>query len=50
MRLESVWCVGEDADQLGIPTSFTEVDAAHRPSATGTTHVVGSPDVRLAAL
>jgi hypothetical protein len=37
------------ADQLGIPTSFTEVDAAHRPSATGTTHVVGSPDVRLAA-
>jgi chitodextrinase len=37
------------ADQTGIPTSFTEVDAIHRPSATGTTHVVGSPDVRLAA-
>src|SRR4029077_7767116 len=37
------------ADQLGIPTTFTEVDAVHRPSATGVTHVVGSPDVRLAA-
>ena len=37
------------ADQLGIPTSFTEVDAADRPSATGVTHVVGSPDVRLAS-
>src|SRR5262249_23976143 len=36
------------ADQVGIPTTFTEVDATHRPSATGTTHVVGSPDVRLA--
>src|SRR5205085_9592944 len=37
------------ADQVGIPTTFTEVDALHRPSATGTTHVVGAPDVRLAA-
>jgi hypothetical protein len=36
------------ADQVGIPTTFTEVDATHRPSATGTTHVVGAPDVRLA--
>src|SRR5262249_6264916 len=36
------------ADQVGIPTTFTEVDALHRPSATGNTHVVGSPDVRLA--
>ncbi len=37
------------AGQVGIPTSFTEADAVHRPSATGVTHVVGSPDVRLAA-
>jgi hypothetical protein len=37
------------ANQLGIPTTFTEVDALRRPSATGVTHVVGSPDVRLAA-
>ena len=37
------------ADQLGIPTSFTEVDALHRPSATGITHVIGAPDVRLAS-
>ena len=37
------------AGQVGIPTSFTEADALHRPSATGVTHVVGSPDVRLAA-
>jgi chitodextrinase len=35
------------ADQTGIPTSFSEVDALNRPSATGSTHVVGSPDVRL---
>ena len=37
------------ADQIGIPTSFTEVDALRRPSATGVTHVVGAPDVRLAS-
>jgi chitodextrinase len=36
------------ADQPGIPTSFTEVDAANRPiGPAGTTNVVGSPDVRL---
>src|SRR4029077_12028264 len=37
------------ANQLGIPTTFTEVDALHRPSATGVTHVVGSPGLRLRA-
>jgi chitodextrinase len=36
-------------DQPGIPTSFTEVDGAGRPSATGTTHVLTAPDVRLDA-
>jgi Big-like domain-containing protein len=35
------------ADQTGVPTSFTEVDGTHRPSATGSTHVLGAPDVRL---
>jgi chitodextrinase len=35
------------ADQTGIPTSFTEVDSAHKPTATGSTHVLGAPDVRL---
>jgi hypothetical protein len=35
-------------NRTGIPTAFSEVDAAHRPSGpTGTTHVVGSPDARL---
>ncbi|HZS24751.1 MAG TPA: Ig-like domain-containing protein [Gaiellaceae bacterium] len=35
------------ADQTGIPTSFSEVDAAHAPSATGSSHVLEAPDVRL---
>jgi hypothetical protein len=34
-------------NRVGVPTAFTEVDSAHRPSATGTEHVLGSPDVRL---
>jgi chitodextrinase len=35
------------SNQAGIPTAFSEVDGAHRPSATGSTNVLGSPDVRL---
>jgi hypothetical protein len=35
------------ADQPGIPSGFTEVDGADRPSSTGSTHVLGAPDVRL---
>jgi chitodextrinase len=36
------------ANRAGIPTAFTELDAAHRPAGpAGTTQVVGSPDARL---
>lgn len=35
------------AGQSGIPTTFSEADGIHRPSATGSTHVLGSPDARL---
>ncbi len=35
------------ADQAGFPAGFREVDGADRPSSTGSTHVLGSPDVRL---
>ena len=35
-------------NRAGIPTAFTELDAAHRPTGpAGTTNVVGSPDARL---
>jgi hypothetical protein len=34
-------------NRVGVPTAFAEVDCAHRPSATGIEHVLGSPDVRL---
>jgi len=35
------------ADQAGFPAGFAEVDGADRPSSTGSTHVLGAPDVRL---
>jgi hypothetical protein len=35
------------ANQPGLPTAFAEVDGAHRPSSSGSTHVLGAPDVRL---
>ena len=35
-------------NRAGIPTAFTELDAAHRPTGpAGTTDVIGSPDARL---
>jgi hypothetical protein len=35
------------ANVAGNPTAFTEVDAAHHPTSTGTTHTLYAPDVRL---
>lgn len=35
------------ANEAGVPNGFTEVDGANLPSSTGSTHVLGAPDVRL---